>query len=154
VTSLVAGENFVPIAADDWEGGHPWWRKPACLESGNLLSWPVLGGTYVFRYLRRRRIAAPQSQLPLSAAPFLMLSILLTVLAIDSWRVEGTVYVPFLSICGAVLSYLALVIAIVQRARSGTRAGLTLVAVLSFACSLTLAVLVVERLASLLATRQ
>jgi len=52
--------NFVPIVVDDWEGGHPWWEE-AYLNGflATLLSWPVLGAAYVFRYLRRRRIAAP-----------------------------------------------------------------------------------------------
>jgi len=136
--------NFVPIVVDDWEGGHPWWEE-AYLDAflATLLGWPVLGGAYVFRYLRRRRIGAPQSQLPLTAIAFSILSVLLTVMAIDF---EGTVYGAFLTVCGAVLSFLALVIVVVRRARSGSRAGFTLVAVLSFMCLLTLAILVVDAL--------
>ena len=49
-------KNFVPIVVDDWEGGHPLWEE-AYVHGilATLLSWPVLGGAYVFRYLRRRR---------------------------------------------------------------------------------------------------
>jgi hypothetical protein len=137
-------KNFVPIVVDDWEGGHPWWVE-AYMDAflATILGWPVLGGAYVFRYLWRRRIGAPQSQLPLTAIAFSIASVLLTVMAIDF---EGTVYGAFLIICGSVLSFLALVIVVVRRARSGTRAGFTLVAVLSFTCLLSLAVLVADDL--------
>jgi hypothetical protein len=59
-------KNSVPIVVDDWEGGHPWWEEAYLL--GFLATssvWPVLGGAFVFRYLRRRRVAAPPSQLSL-----------------------------------------------------------------------------------------
>jgi hypothetical protein len=142
-------KNFVPIVVDDWEGGHPWWEEAYGLGFlATLLSWPVLGGAYVFRHLRRRGIAAPQSQLPLGSTTFSVLSVLLTVLAVDSWRVhllpwdfEGTVYVAFLSFSGAGLfAFLALVI-VVRRARSGTRARLALIIVPPAICLLVLAVL-------------
>ena len=137
-------KNFFPIVVDDWEGGHPWWVG-AYMHGflATILGWPVVGAAYAFRYLRRRRIGAPQSPLPLTAIAFSIASVLLTVMAIDF---EGTVYGAFLIICGSVLSFLALVIVVVRRARSGTRAGFTLVAVLSFMCLLTLAVLVVDAL--------
>jgi len=136
--------NFVPIVVDDWEGGRPWWVEPYMDGFlATMLGWPVLGAAYVFRYLRRRRIGAPQSPLPLTAIAFSIASVLLTVMAIDF---EGTAYGAFLTICGAVLSFLALVIVVVRRARSGTRAGFIVVAVLSFMCLLTLAVLVADAL--------
>jgi hypothetical protein len=139
-------KNFIPIVVDDWEGGHPWWEEAYLLGFlATLLSWPVLGGAHVFRRY------VPQSQLPLGAIAFSILSDLLTVLAIDSWRLhllpwgfEGTVYVAFLSFCGAGLfAFLALVI-VVRRARSGARAGFALVAVSSAICLLVLAVLLAD----------
>jgi len=145
-------KNFIPIVVDDWEGGHPWWEEAYLLGFlATLLSWPVFGGAFVFTYLRRRRIATPQSQLPLGATTFSILSNLLTVLAIDSWRLhllpwgfEGAVYVAFLSFCGAGLfAFLALII-VVQRARSGARAGFALVAMPSAICLLVLAILVAD----------
>jgi hypothetical protein len=136
--------NFVPIVVDDWEGGRPWWVE-AHMNGfvATMLGWPVLGAAYVFRYLWRRRIGAPQSQLPLTAIAFSIVSVLLTVMAVDF---EGTTYGAFLIVCGAVLSFLALVIVVVRRARSGARAGFTLVAVVSFMCLFGLAALVVDAL--------
>lgn len=49
--------NFIPLVVDDWEGGHPWWEGAYISGfGGTLLGWLVLGGVYVFRYLRRRRV--------------------------------------------------------------------------------------------------
>jgi len=143
---------FIPIVVDDWEGGHPRWEEAYLLGFlATLLSWTVLGGAFVFRYSRRGRIATPQSQLPIGATTFSVLSSLLTVLAIDSWRLhllpwgfEGTVYVAFLSFCGAGLFAFLALIFVVRRARSGARAGFALVAVPSAICLLVLAILVAD----------
>jgi hypothetical protein len=51
-------DNFIPLVVDDWEGGPPLWEKVYVHGIlGVVLGWPVLGGAYLFRLLRRRRIA-------------------------------------------------------------------------------------------------
>src|SRR6266852_4895972 len=82
-----------------------------------------------------------------------LLSVLLTVLAIDSVRVhllplgfEATGYVAGLSFYSAVLFALLALVIVVRRARSGARAGFALVAVTSVICLLVLAVLFVDNL--------
>jgi hypothetical protein len=78
-----------------------------------------------------------------------VLSVLMTVAAIDSWHVhyllwgfEGTGYVAFISVVFAGLfALLALVIAVL-RARSGTRAGFAQVLLLSAVSLLALGVLI------------
>ncbi len=82
-----------------------------------------------------------------------MLSVLLTVLAVDVWRVhlltgslgfEAAGFVAGLSFLPAALfAFLALVI-VVRRARSGARTGFALVAVPSAVCLLILAVIFAE----------